>query len=232
MVAGIIRRIGRLSLACVFAFTLFAGSALAQEGTSKQKVLGLEVLNTFEQVVKKDGVELTITRQELKGGAAELERLIQNAKATGEFIIPANRNSKVAGSSITYGGNGCENNSYIQACVYATGTISVNWAGFAGFRTNGTVIQNITGKSGYDITEQAGQPRVKAVAYGIVGGDTIIYNTYNYKASDWGTLTTFNFNESEPGLIVTVGLSMGADFKYKLNGNWVNTTVWAPLTQQ
>lgn len=219
---------------------MVTGSAFAEELINdKEKVKGLEVLQSSENTFYKNGVEVTVTKKELKGGKNELEKLIKEAKNEGQFIVSTDEfqgasqiTPMALGSSVKYGGNNCENNSYIGACAYGNATLSVNWAGFAGFQSSGTVIQQIVGKNGYNITEAAGQPRVKAVAYGLVGGNTIVYNTYNYKATDWGSLSTFNFNESEPGIIVSVGINLGADFKYKLNGNWNNTTVWCNLTQQ
>ncbi|MFB7814295.1 hypothetical protein [Paenibacillus chitinolyticus] len=235
------KKIGFLSLVFVVALSIMVtGSAFAEETiNNKEKVKGLEVIQSSESIFHRNGVEVTVTRKELKGGKKELEKLIEEAKKEGQFIVSTDeiQNSSsitpmALGSSVKYGGNNCENNSFIGACAYGNATLSVNWAGFAGFQSSGTVIQQIVGKDGYNVTEAAGQPRVKAVAYGLVGGSSIVYNTYNYKATDWGSLTTFNFNESEPGVIVSVGISLGADFKYKLNGNWNNTTVWCNLTQQ
>lgn len=222
----------KIKLVClvVLLFSLTSvGTVFAKEDISSSlEFYGLKEIKSTTEIKREGNVEVTITRQEFKGSKEELEAVIEQMRQEGRFIMEVDQSEEPSGvstqglkigNSMKYKGDKCSRG-FVWACVYGNGELSANAFGLLGYTTSGQIISQITKdpETNSNVTDFVSRPRQKVVAYGLVGGESIVVNTYEYIHPDWESLAVFNFQEKELAILVYVEVFQGAEFKYKVNG--------------
>ncbi|VTR22861.1 Uncharacterised protein [Actinobacillus pleuropneumoniae] len=227
-----------LSILCmVFLSAIVLSSVSAEE--SSNYFYGLEVVNTTEKKIQQDNdVELTFSEMELKGNEEDLKELIKKLKSEDRDIISVNpvgddQISPMALGAGTYKGSICVKQNETNLCNYPNVYFSLRSGGFLGATFDGQILSiNAPDTGAKGLTNLKTQPRLKVVAYGLTGGDTIVVGTYDYKSPEKKNLVDWTVKENPAGVFAYVEFYMGADYTYEYYGVPKNDTIWAPIERQ
>lgn len=229
------KKIGSLFVALLLSLSL-VGSAIA---SAENGIPHLNDVEPFSVETKKIGdVEVTITKQIIEGNEDDLKKMISQLEAEGQVIhrvpqqseptAPGTQSIQV-GSNMKVHGSKSLNNGFVD--VFTGGSVKLTshaW-GFGGFSITGGVASTCYAVSGMNISSSEAKSRIKVVAYGLVGGNSIVVATYNYYADDWAELSHVDVDEYEGGIMMYLNVDLGTDYKYTRNGASSSGTLWADL---
>lgn len=220
-------------LVLVAVFMLSSLSSVA----AKENTTSFQLLSYNEEVIERDDYEVTITTEEIKG---DLEEYINQLREEGRHIIQLDHTIEEGeitpqikvGNNMDYTVFGYMKNEFAHVSSFGDGKLSAKWGGLAGFTVSGTNISQIASGSGTasTVTDRLVKNRIQVKVYGINGKDNIVTATYDYKASVWDQLATFNYNENASAIVFYMEIFAGCDYQYRVNGSIVEGTHWSNVT--